>query len=56
MNLVKLKDTKLIHSNLLYFYILTVKDQKETTKLSHKKGWNNAICSNMDGLRDCRTK
>ena len=20
--------------------------------LSHKKGWNNAICSNMDGPRD----
>ena len=21
--------------------------------LSHKKGWNNAICSNMNGPRDC---
>ena len=21
--------------------------------LSHKKEWNNAICSNMDGPRDC---
>ena len=24
--------------------------------LSHKKEWNNAICSNMDGPRDCHTK
>ena len=24
--------------------------------LSHKKEWNNAICSNMDGLRDDHTK
>ena len=24
--------------------------------LSHKKEWNNAICSNMDGPRDYRTK
>ena len=24
--------------------------------LSHKKGWNNAICSNMDGPRDYYTK
>ena len=24
--------------------------------LSHKKEWNNAICSNMDGLRDHHTK
>ena len=24
--------------------------------LSHKKEWNNAICSNIDGLRDCHTK
>ena len=24
--------------------------------LSHKKEWNNAICSNMDGLRDYHTK
>ena len=24
--------------------------------LSHKKEWNNAICSNMDGLRDCHSK
>ena len=23
--------------------------------LSHKKEWNNAICSNMDGPRDCHT-
>ena len=23
--------------------------------LSHKKEWNNAICSNMDGLRDYHT-
>ena len=23
---------------------------------SHKKEWNNAICSNMDGLRDCHTE
>ena len=24
--------------------------------LSHKKEWNNAICSDMDGPRDCYTK
>ena len=24
--------------------------------LSHIKEWNNAICSNMDGLRDCHSK
>ena len=24
--------------------------------LSHKKEWNNAICSNMDGARNCHTK
>ena len=23
---------------------------------SHKKEWNNAICTNMDGPRDCHTK
>ena len=29
MNLVKLQDTKLINRNLLHFYTLTTKDQKE---------------------------
>ena len=24
--------------------------------LNHKKEWNNAICSNMDGPKDCHTK
>ena len=24
--------------------------------LSHKKEWNNAICSNMDGCTDCHTE
>ena len=24
--------------------------------LSHKKEWNNAICSEMDGPRDCHTE
>ena len=24
--------------------------------LSHKKEWNDAVCSNMDGPRDCHTK
>ena len=24
--------------------------------LSHKREWNNAICSNMDGPRDCHTE
>ena len=24
--------------------------------LSHKKEWNNAICSNVDGPRDCHTE
>ena len=29
MNLVKLQDTKLIHTNFLHSYRLTIKDQKE---------------------------
>ena len=29
MNSVKLQDTKLIYINLLHFYKLTIKDQKE---------------------------
>ena len=29
MNLVRLQDTKLMHRNLLHFYALTKKDQKE---------------------------
>ena len=32
MNLVKLQDTKLIQRNLLHFYALTKKDQKEKFK------------------------
>ena len=24
--------------------------------LSHKKEWNNAVCSHMDGPRDCHTE
>ena len=32
MNLVKLQVTKLVHINLLHFYILTMKDQKEKFK------------------------
>ena len=24
--------------------------------LNHKKEWNNTICSNVDGSRDCHTK
>ena len=24
--------------------------------IGHKKEWNNAICSNMDGPRDCHTE
>ena len=36
MNSVKLQDTKLIHKNLLHFYTLTMKDQKEKLgKQSH---------------------
>ena len=34
MNLVKLQDTKLIHRNLLHFYKLTKKAQKEKIKKS----------------------
>ena len=32
MSLVKLQDTKLIHRNLLYFYTLEMKGQKEKLK------------------------
>ena len=43
MNLVKLQVTKLIHRNLLHFYSLTTKDQKEKFKKhshlpTHQKG------------------
>ena len=31
-NLAKLQDTKLIHRNLLHFYTLTMRDQKEKFK------------------------
>ena len=31
-NLAKFQDTKLIHRNLLHFYTLTTKDQKEQLK------------------------
>ena len=34
MNLVKLQDTKLIHRNLLHFYTLTTKGQKEKKRIS----------------------
>ena len=34
------------------WYIYTYK----VILLSHKKEQNNAICRNMDGLRDCHTK
>ena len=42
MNSVMSQDTKLIHRNLLHFYTLTTKDQKEKFKKqshlpSHKK-------------------
>ena len=30
--------------------------KKNLKRLGHKKEWNNAICSNMDGSRDCPTK
>ena len=29
---------------------------KDRIQLSHKKEWNNAICSNMDAPRDYHTK
>ena len=32
MNLIKLQDTKLIYRNILHFYTLTMKDQKEKLK------------------------
>ena len=35
-NLVELQDEKLIHRNLLYFYTLTMKDQKEKLKKQSK--------------------
>ena len=36
MNLIKLQDKKLIHRNMLHFYILTMKDKKEKLrKQSH---------------------
>ena len=34
--------------DVVYIYIAIL--------LSHKKEWNNAICSNMDGPRDYHTK
>ena len=31
-------------------------DEKDGILLSHYKEWNNAICSNIDGPRDCQTE
>ena len=38
--------------DILYIYIYICNG----ILLSHKKEWNNAICSNMDGPRDDHTK
>ena len=31
-------------------------DEKDGILFSHYKEWNNAICSNIDGPRDCQTE
>ena len=38
-------------------YISTLKDvdKKDIKAIKALKGWNNAICSNMDGPTDCYT-
>ena len=32
-----------------------VMDNEDVVHIYNKKEWNNAICSNMDGPRDCHT-
>ena len=44
-----------VHSNIIYNYYLYIHTYKGLL-LSHKKEWNNAICSNMDRPRDYHTK
>ena len=40
----------------MYTYTHTHTHTHNGILLSHKKEWNNAICSNMDGPRDYHTK
>ena len=40
------------HTHTLYMHVHT----HTQWNISHKKEWNNAICSNMDGLRDYHSK
>ena len=59
MNVVKLQDTKLTHRNLLHFYTLTTKYQKEKLKKqshlpSHQKNKVNKIPRNKPTLGDKR--
>ena len=37
------------------FWIEDLHRGNKVIRLGHKKGWNNAICSNTDGPRDCHT-
>ena len=40
----------------IYIYNIYIYIYNMEILLSHKKEWNNAICSNMDGPRDYHTK
>ena len=44
------------HLQLLKYSRLPKEDVVHIYLLSHKKEQNNAICSNMDGPRDCHTE
>ena len=41
---------------MIYIYIYITCDIYSGILLSHKKEWNNAICSNTDAIRDHQTK
>ena len=41
---------------LMCFLTICMSSLEKCLLLSHKKGWNNAICSNMDRPRDCHTE
>ena len=47
MNLVTLKDTKLIYRNLLHFYTLVMNNQKEKLRKSHLQSQKNYIVINL---------
>ena len=39
-----------------FFIVWNTRESQNRLLLSHKREWNDAICSNMDGPRDCHTE